>query len=197
MADIRRVVTGAACSTLAALAACVSSSAATTAPRKPTPAAVAVANDVMAASATLHNAAGADVGTAQLTSDDNGAVHLVVRAHDLPAGTHGVHFHALGVCDGTTAFASAGGHYNPRDQHHGLDNPAGPHAGDLPNLEVGADGTGTLDVITGRATLRSGPATLFDSDGTALVIHAGPDDQKTDPSGNSGARIACGVVQGQ
>lgn len=181
---------------MAALA-CGGSRPMSAAPTTPSPEAVATANDVMAAAATLHDATGAEVGTAELTSDQNGAVHLVLSVHGLPAGSHGVHFHALGVCDATGAFASAGGHFNPRDQHHGLENPAGPHAGDLPNLVVGADGTGTLDTMTGRATLRSGPATLFDADGTALVVHAGPDDQKTDPSGGSGARVACGVIQGQ
>lgn len=196
MADIRTVVAGLGCTALAALAGCKTGAPgpATTAP---SPEAVATANDVMAASTTLHDATGAEVGTATLTSNDDGAVHLVVRVHGLPVGTHGIHFHALGVCDGAAAFASAGGHFNPRDQHHGLENPAGPHAGDLPNLAVNADGTGSMDVVTGRATLRSGPATLFDADGTAIVVHAGTDDQKTDPSGGSGARIACGVIQGQ
>jgi len=196
MARMRSVVAGVTCVGAATLVGCKTGTPepATTAP---SPAAVAAANDVMAADATLRDATGAEVGTAELTSDDNGAVHLIVRVHGLPPGTHGIHFHALGVCDGAGAFASAGGHFNPRDQHHGLENPAGPHAGDLPNLVVNADGTGTLDATTGRATLRSGPATLFDADGTALVIHAGPDDQKSDPSGNSGARIACGIVQGK
>jgi Cu-Zn family superoxide dismutase len=190
------IVARTACAAAVALAGCKTGTPgpATT---KPTPEAVAAANDVTAASATLHDAAGAEVGSATLTSTDDGAVHLVVSVHGLPAGAHGIHFHALGECDGAMAFTSAGGHFNPRDQHHGLENPAGPHAGDLPNLVVGADGSGTMDVVTGRATLRSGPATLFDADGTAIVIHAGEDDQKTDPSGNSGARIACGVVQGQ
>ena len=199
MTGIRRVVAattrGAAVVTLAA---CVSSSAATpTASRKPSPEAVAAANDVLAASATLHNAAGAEVGTAQLTSDEDGGVHVVLRVHDMSPGPHGVHFHAMGVCDESGAFASAGGHFNPLNHLHGLENPAGPHAGDMPNLTVDADGTGTMDAVTGRATLRSGPASLFDADGTAIVVHAAADDQKTDPSGNSGARVACGVVQGQ
>jgi superoxide dismutase, Cu-Zn family len=194
MAGMRRVVAGLAVA--ATLSGCRSGSP-SPASTSPSPEAVATANDVMAATATLHDAAGAEVGAVQLTSNDDGSVHLVVSVRGLPAGTHGIHFHALGVCDSASAFASAGGHFNPRDQHHGLENPAGPHAGDLPNLVVNADGTGLMDVVTGRATLRSGPATLFDADGTAIVIHAGADDQKTDPSGNSGARVACGVVQGK
>jgi superoxide dismutase, Cu-Zn family len=195
MASMRTVVV-AGVATMAMLA-CGGSGPMSAASTTPSPEAVATANDVTAAAATLRDTTGAEIGTAQLTSDQNGAVHVVLAVHGLPAGTHGVHFHALGECVAAGAFASAGGHFNPRDQHHGLENPAGPHAGDLPNLVVNADGTGTLDAVTGRATLRSGPATLFDADGTAIVIHADADDQKTDPSGGSGARIACGVIQGQ
>ena len=83
---------------------------------------------------------------------------------------------------------------NPAARKHGLDNPDGPHAGDLPNLTVAAGGAGDLDVVTNRVTLRPGPTSLLDADGSALVVHAGTDDQRTDPSGNSGARAACGVI---
>jgi Cu-Zn family superoxide dismutase len=163
----------------------------------PTPDAGRTANDVEAARATKRNAAGDSGGVAQLTSNDDGAVHLVVNVRGMPAGQHGIHFHAVAACDGAAQppFGSAGGHHNPLSRQHGLDNADGPHAGDLPNLTVAADGTGSLDAVTPRATLRSGPASLFDADGSALVIHAGADDQKTDPAGNSGARVACGVIE--
>ena len=93
------------------------------------------------------------------------------------------------------AFTSAGGHFNPDNRQHGSENPQGSHAGDLPNLVVGANGAGSLVVTTDRFSLAAGrPTSLLDADGSALVVHAGPDDLKTDPTGNSGARIACGVV---
>ena len=152
--------------------------------------------EVTTANVELRDPAGAPAGTARLTGDEDGTIHLVVHAERLPPGTHGVHFHAVGSCQrgDSTAFASAGGHHNPLAHKHGLENPDGPHAGDLPNLTVDANGVGHLDTRTARATLRPGPASLFDADGSALVVHAAEDDQKTDPSGNSGARIACGVV---
>jgi Cu-Zn family superoxide dismutase len=108
-----------------------------------------------------------------------------------------MHLHQVGRCDqgGTPTFASAGGHYNPAGRQHGTQNPEGPHAGDLPNVTVGADGRLTLPdsgvVAVMNETARAG---LLDPDGTALVIHAQADDYRTDPSGNSGARIACGVL---
>jgi Cu-Zn family superoxide dismutase len=115
-----------------------------------------------------------------------------VQAAGLPPGQYGVHFHAVGRCEGP-AFASAGPHWNPTGRQHGTLNPAGHHLGDLPNLEVDAHGAGRLEfTIAGAAT--GGTDGLFDADGTSLIIHAGPDDYRTDPSGNSGARIACGVL---
>jgi Cu-Zn family superoxide dismutase len=144
------------------------------------------------ATATLRDASGATVGTAGFAQQDN-SVRIEVKVNGLPAGTHGVHLHEVGTCT-PPDFASAGGHFNPMQKHHGLSNPAGPHAGDMPNLTVGADGNGDLEISDDRITLNDGPNSLFDANGTAIVVHAGPDDQMSDPSGNSGARIACGVV---
>jgi superoxide dismutase, Cu-Zn family len=147
------------------------------------------------ASATLQDSSGRQVGTIRLT--DAGASGVVVDASvdGLAAGQHGIHFHAVGQCVAAGAFSSAGGHANPTNRKHGLENPDGPHAGDLPNLVVGADQRGTLRVTTPRVTLGSGAGSLLDADGTAVVVHATQDDQRTDPAGNSGARVACGVVR--
>jgi Cu-Zn family superoxide dismutase len=110
------------------------------------------------------------------------------------AGDHGIHFHHAGRCDGPD-FASAGPHLNPAGARHGLQNPEGPHAGDLPNIAVNTAGEALVDVTSPRVTLdSSAPGGLFDADGTTVVIHALADDQRTDPAGNSGARIACAVV---
>jgi superoxide dismutase, Cu-Zn family len=147
------------------------------------------------ASATLTDAGGRNVGTVQFVEQPAGRVALTGTLHDLPPGPHGIHFHAVGQCDGTAPFASAGAHFNPGARKHGLDSPEGPHAGDLPMVVVGADGRATLNATTDRVTLGSGPTSLLDADGSALVLHAAADDQRTDPSGNSGARIACGVVK--
>lgn len=160
----------------------------------PQPAVVVV--DPTMAIAELRDPSGAPVGTARMTADENGTIHLFLHVDRMPPGTHGVHFHAVGSCQrgDTTAFESAGGHHNPLQRKHGLESAEGPHAGDLPNLVVGASGSGDLDTHTARATLRPGPATLLDPDGSSLVVHAAADDQRSDPAGNSGARVACGVI---
>lgn len=134
------------------------------------------------------------MGLASLV-EENGGVRVIVRAPagSLPPGLHGVHLHAVGRCE-APGFTSAGAHANPTGRQHGLENPMGPHAGDLPNANVDQSGGLAYTATTDRVTLREGPNTVFDADGTALVLHASADDQRTDPSGNSGARIACGVL---
>ena len=145
------------------------------------------------ASATLYSPAGDVVGWARFTEDASGVVHVNVKVQGLAPGLHGLHLHAVGACRPT--FAAAGGHHNPLGHQHGLENPYGAHGGDLPNLVVNGAGQGRLNATTERATLSAGPVSLFDADGSALVIHAAEDDQVTDPTGNSGGRIACGVIQ--
>jgi superoxide dismutase, Cu-Zn family len=138
--------------------------------------------------ATLVSSTGTPVGRATVTETAQG-LRITADLHDLPPGQHGIHIHTTGRCDGPD-FASAGGHWNPTGKHHGLNNPAGPHMGDLPNLVVGADGRGTISGLIAGGTL----AGLLDADGAAIVVHAAADDEMTDPSGNSGARIACGTL---
>ena len=147
------------------------------------------------ASAALVDVGGRSIGTVQLVERSAGVVALTGTLHDLPPGPHGIHFHAVGQCDGASAFASAGAHFNPGARKHGLESPDGPHAGDLLMVVAGPDGRAALNTTTDRITLGDGPTSLFDTDGSSLVLHAAADDQRTDPSGNSGARIACAVVK--
>jgi Cu-Zn family superoxide dismutase len=147
------------------------------------------------ASAQVMNATGQQVATATFVQQIKG-VKIDVVANGLTPGAHGIHIHTTGSCDatGATAYASAGGHFNPFAKEHGLENPNGAHGGDMPNINIGSDGKGELHYVDDRIMLSAGMPSLFDSDGSALVIHAGKDDQMTDPAGNSGARIACGVI---
>jgi Cu-Zn family superoxide dismutase len=151
-------------------------------------------NAAARAEAVMYNSSGAPIGTAQLWQDAGGVVNIQIASISLPAGTHGIHFHDTGKCEGP-AFTTAGGHYNPMGMEHGLQNPRGPHAGDNPNIVIPASGVGNISFSTDRVSLTPGPRTLNDADGSALVVHAAADDQVTNPSGNSGARIACGVVR--
>ena len=145
------------------------------------------------AGASIVDGSGAIIGRAQLTEDATGRLHINVHVEGLTPGQHGIHLHAIGQCVGP-AFTSAGGHHNPLGAQHGLDNPDGAHAGDLPNLIVNVEGRGHLDATSDRATLSIGPVSLFDADGSAVIIHAAEDDQVTNPTGNSGARVACGAI---
>lgn len=139
------------------------------------------------ARATVTTADGADSGTVT-ASAAGGGVTVTFDARNMTAGTYGVHVHTTGKCEGPK-FESAGGHWNPTGKQHGRENPNGAHMGDLPNLTVSAGGTGSVTYTIAGATM----AGLLDADGAAFVVHAKPDDYKTDPSGNSGDRIACGV----
>jgi superoxide dismutase, Cu-Zn family len=146
------------------------------------------------AEGTFIDTTGSEIGSIHLTQDGNGVVHVDVKVDGLSAGLHGIHIHSVGSCTAPT-FVSAGGHYNPLGHQHGLLNPNGPHAGDLPNLIVDGEGHGRLHVTSDRVTLSAGVAGLFDGDGSAFIIHANPDDLITDAgNGGSGARIACGAV---
>lgn len=152
-----------------------------------------VARHTLVADSRIMTADGTPMGMARLSATPAGQVTLSIDLSGLPAGArHGMHLHAVGKCD-APGFVSAGPHLNPNTRQHGTDNPSGSHLGDLPNLSIKADGTASAELqLSGQASELM--PLLFDADGTALVIHAGPDDYRTDPSGNSGARIGCGVL---
>lgn len=154
---------------------------------------------------TLQDAAGQEVGTATFEDVENG-VRVVAELQNLPPGEHGIHVHGVGLCDpaGDEPFAAAGDHFNPVEAPHGAppaeeelaapaDEPVA-HAGDLGNVTIAEDGTGTLDVVSNRFTLGEGATTLAGQSGTALLVHENPDDLTTQPSGDSGPRLACGVI---
>ena len=140
----------------------------------------------------LQDGQGKNVGTATLSSAAHG-VNIKLNVHDLTPGDHAIHVHQTAKCEGPD-FKSAGAHFNPDGKKHGLQNPDGPHAGDIPNFTVGAKGKSKATVGAPNVTLGDDPHSVFTAGGTALVIHAKADDGKTDPSGNSGDRIACGVI---
>jgi Cu-Zn family superoxide dismutase len=144
-----------------------------------------------AAAAQIRDAAGQIVAAASVR--EVGGLTVRVDAAGLRPGVYSVHLHAVGRCD-PPGFGSAGMHWNPTSHQHGRLNPLGPHFGDLPNLEVGADGGGRIEFAIPAGSLRQGENVLLDADGAAVVVHANADDYRTDPTGNSGARIACGVL---
>ncbi|WOV84038.1 superoxide dismutase family protein [Sporosarcina jeotgali] len=152
------------------------------------------ADTVKTVETRLINTKGKQIGEAHFT-DADGILTISLRAEGLNPGIHGIHLHEKAVCT-PPDFKSAGGHFNPTDKQHGFDNPKGYHLGDLPNLDVDDEGKVAVKVTMHNLTLQPGkPNSLMDGDGSALVIHADPDDYKTDPSGNSGERIACAELK--
>jgi Cu-Zn family superoxide dismutase len=141
----------------------------------------------------MKDAGGKDVGAAKISANGKAGVKIAFTGKGLPAGEHAFHFHAVAKCEGP-AFTSAGGHFNPDMKKHGLQNPDGPHNGDMPNFTVKANGTAKVNIVNTKVTLGDGPNSLFTNGGTALMIHAKGDDMKSDPAGNAGDRIACGVI---
>lgn len=154
-------------------------------------AAAAALNEV--GRAEMRSSTGVSLGTLRLVRGPQ-RVLIFGTLNYLPAGTHGIHIHTVGKCE-APSFESAGSHFNPTGAKHGLENPNGPHAGDFPNLVADQSNKSIVNLSSTMVTLDNAPRTgLFDADGSAIVIHAGEDDQKSDPSGNSGARIACGLI---
>ena len=154
---------------------------------------MAMARPAAAVTAQMQGPAGRDFGTLTLTQA-GGGIAISGRLTGLPPGEHGFHIHTAGKCDGPS-FETAGPHWNPTNRGHGMNNPAGPHFGDLTNLMVGEDSSVTVQATTPAGTM-NGENSLLDGDGAAVVIHADADDYQSNPAGNAGNRIACGVVKG-
>jgi Cu-Zn family superoxide dismutase len=147
----------------------------------------------LTANASLLDSSGTRVGVATFSEGD-GNTQMGVSVTGLAPGEHGMHIHENGTCT-PPGFESAGAHFNPASKQHGLLNPEGPHAGDMPNLVVEPDGSADTTFTVSASLLAEGPGSMIGSQQRAFVIHADPDDQKTDPSGNSGSRVVCGVIE--
>lgn len=141
----------------------------------------------------LKDAKGTSIGMAMISPAKGGGVSIDLDVHGLPPGEHALHFHAVPKCEGPD-FTSATGHFNPATKKHGMQNPEGPHAGDMSNFTVDAKGNAKTTIVNKNVTMGAEPNSIYASGGTALMIHAAADDMKSDPAGNAGARIACGTI---
>jgi Cu-Zn family superoxide dismutase len=146
------------------------------------------------AAATFFDLQGQKIGSATLTQTASGVL-IEIDASNLPDGEHGFHIHETGVCDAAGGFKSSGGHFEPAQHQHGYEAEQGSHAGDMPNQFAAADGKLRAHVLNPNVTLADGPASVLDADGSALVLHADPDDYRSQPAGNAGDRIACAVIE--
>jgi Cu-Zn family superoxide dismutase len=151
------------------------------------------ADTPMLAKSKIKSNTGEIVGLASFAQSSEG-VNIAVQVHGLSPGLHGIHIHQIGKC-GLPDFKSAGGHFNPFGMSHGTKNPKGYHVGDLGNIYIKPDGTGSLLITSNLSTLEPGTGSLLKENGTSIVIHSGPDDLISDPSGNAGKRVACGVIK--
>lgn len=154
----------------------------------------AVAQEPIKATATFFNSQGDETGSATLVETPSGVL-ISLDLRGLPTGSHGFHIHEKGVCNAADKFMSAGGHFNPPGKKHGYMVSGGVHPGDMPNQIVALDGRLRSDIINPNVTLTDRAGTLFGPDGTAIVIHDRPDDYSSQPTGNAGDRIACGVIK--
>ncbi len=155
--------------------------------------AAAQAAPLPTASARILGADGKAVGTAKFTQAGHGVL-IELDVHGLKPGPHGVHIHSVGICDAKTKFESAGGHFSPIPKNHGFMDKHGAHAGDMTNQFADASGNLRASILNPNITLRRGERSLFDKDGSSIVIHAAADDYRSQPAGNAGARVACGVI---
>jgi len=154
----------------------------------------ALAQAPQQAEATFHNQQGQEVGKAMLTQTASGVL-IEIELSKVPEGKHGFHIHESGVCDAADGFKSAGGHFEPAQHQHGYMIADGPHAGDMPNQFAGSDGRLAANVLNSNVTLSEGPTSVLDADGSAIIVHANPDDYASQPSGDAGDRIACAVIE--
>jgi Cu-Zn family superoxide dismutase len=153
---------------------------------------VAVSAEAQIAKATMKDTSGKEVGQAELVQTPHGVL-VKLSLKGAVSGEHAFHVHAIGKCE--PPFTSAGGHFNPGAKKHGMEAAEGAHAGDMPNLHIPTSGDLVVEIANPMISLVKGqPNSVFDADGSALIIHAGVDDYKSDPTGNAGDRIACGVI---